>query len=324
MYGYTKYNIAKANYPTSEIVVVQPNVDPFEKYAHGTDGAVNQVATLVKLSEQAIGPDTKFLLWPETSIPYPIMVDESQVEAEGIIQSLRRWLVKYPKVQLIAGLNSYKRMPPAPNGKMQEPIYYNTGLHLTAFGPATLYHKSKLVPGVEQMPYPELLNMLGSLAIDLGGTVGSLGKQDQRSVFYDTSLEANSKVSPVICYESIYSDFVGGFARNGSTSIGVITNDAWWGNTPGHQQHFAYGKLRAIESRQMISRAANTGISGFIDEVGDVLQASKYDTQTVMKANVRQHKSDTFYVRFGNWVPWVALFGLIVTIWLSFNHKASN
>jgi apolipoprotein N-acyltransferase len=74
----------------------------------------------------------------------------------------------------------------------------------------------------------------------------------------------------------------------------------------------------------MISRAANTGISGFIDEVGDVLQASKYDTQTVMKANVRQHKSDTFYVRFGNWVPWVALFGLIVTIWLSFNHKASN
>ncbi|MEI8100879.1 MAG: nitrilase-related carbon-nitrogen hydrolase, partial [Bacteroidota bacterium] len=79
---------------------------------------------------------------------------------------------------------------------------------------------------------------------------------------------SNSKVAPIICYESIYGDYVSEYVKDGASWLAVITNDAWWNNTPGHKQHFSYAKLRAIEQRKWVVRSANTGISGFIDPLG--------------------------------------------------------
>jgi len=107
------------------------------------------------------------------------------------------------------------------------------------------YHKSKLVPGVERMPFPTLFKPLESLAINLGGTMGSLGIQNERTVFYSHNKKA--RIAPVICYESAYSDFVSDYVENGANLIFIITNDGWWENTPGHRQHLAYSRLRAIE-----------------------------------------------------------------------------
>ena len=77
------------------------------------------------------------------------------------------------------------------------------------------------------------------------------------------------KVAPVICYESIYGDYVSDYVGDGAQWLAVVTNDAWWRNTAGHKQHFSYAKLRAIEQRKWVGRAANTGISGFINPVGE-------------------------------------------------------
>jgi apolipoprotein N-acyltransferase len=315
--------------PAAEVLVVQPNVDPYtEKYTGGYEGARNQVALMCQQSEAKITAQTRFVLWPETSIPYPIMIDEDHTEQADIVRLLRQWLARYPHIQLVAGINTYKHLPEGtlgPDGKPAEPDVFNTALHLSAKGPAELYHKSKLVPGVEQLPYPQVLNMLGSLAIDLGGTVGSLGKQPNRAVFADTSLAPGVAVSPVICYESIYGDFCSGFTRSGGTYIGIITNDAWWGRTNGHRQHLAFASLRAIESRRMIARSANTGISGFINERGDLLDHSAYDERTVLVGQVRQHPATdlTLYARFGDWVLWLALGVLGLVLVGVFSQKKS-
>src|SRR5574343_444659 len=74
----------------------------------------------------------------------------------------------------------------------------------------------------------------------------------------------NLKLAPAVCYESVYGDFMAKYIRSGAEVICIITNDGWWGNTPGHRQHLAYAKLRAIETRKQIIRSANTGISCFV------------------------------------------------------------
>jgi apolipoprotein N-acyltransferase len=133
-------------------------------------------------------------------------------------------------------------------------------------GDIQFYHKSKLVPGTEQLPFVTVLPFLERLAISLdeNSASGTLGKNATATALG----KGNSKVAPIICYESIYGDYVSEYVKDGASWLAVITNDAWWNNTPGHKQHFSYAKLRAIEQRKWVVRSANTGISGFIDPLG--------------------------------------------------------
>src|SRR5690606_18143444 len=82
--------------------------------------------------------------------------------------------------------------------------------------------------------------------------------------------------TPSICYESVYGEHTARQTRLGSQAIIVITNDGWWGNTPGYKQHFSFSRLRAIENRKSVARSANTGTSGFIDQRGNVVAATEY------------------------------------------------
>ena len=133
-------------------------------------------------------------------------------------------------------------------------------------GDIQFYHKSKLVPGTEQLPFVTVLPFLERLAISLdeNSASGTLGKNATAKALGN----GNSKVAPIICYESIYGDYVSDYVKDGASWLAVITNDAWWNNTPGHKQHFSFAKLRAIEQRKWLVRSANTGISGFIDPLG--------------------------------------------------------
>jgi apolipoprotein N-acyltransferase len=82
--------------------------------------------------------------------------------------------------------------------------------------------------------------------------------------------------------------------------IFIITNDGWWGNTPGYKQHLLYGRLRAIETRKWIARSANTGISCFINERGDFSQCTKWWTPAVISEKIGSNKEKTFYVMYGD------------------------
>jgi apolipoprotein N-acyltransferase len=185
--------------------------------------------------------------------------------------------------------------------------------------PIQLYHKSKLVPGVEKMPFPTLLKPLEKYAIDLGGMPGSLGVQDERSVF--VSYSDNKKVAPAICYESIYGEYCGEYINKGAGLIFIITNDGWWKDTPGYRQHNSYARMRAIEHRRSIARSANTGTSCFINQRGDMEQATDFWVPAVIKATLNYNEEITFYTKYGDYIARVACFLSVALLLLAVANK---
>lgn len=138
-----------------------------------------------------------------------------------------------------------------------------------------IYNKSKLVVGVENFPYQDILKpLLGDIMIDLGGTVAMKTTQPDREVFY---LKDSLATAPIICYESVYGEYVTNYVKNGADFLSIITNDAWWGDTQGHRQHLSYARLRAVESHKYVARSANTGISAIINGRGDVISELGYE-----------------------------------------------
>ncbi|GAB3301957.1 apolipoprotein N-acyltransferase [Hymenobacter tenuis] len=289
--------------PTAEVLVIQPNVDPFkEKFEGGANFIPHdqQLTRLLTLTEQNLTPQTKLVLWPETSLDETYF--EASIEGYPKIMRIRQWLGQHPGVELITGLTTVGQYGPtkekaSPTARFREDLGYydvfNTALHLGSdTGPAEFYHKSRLVPGVEGVP-----PWLSMFVIDLGGTAGGLGSQPERTVYRTAT--PNLRVAPVICYESVYGDFVSDYVRDGASLIGIITNDGWWSDSPGHNQHLQYATLRAIETRRDIARSANTGISAFINQKGEITQRTGWWVQAVSRATVHLNTELTFYVRYG-------------------------
>jgi apolipoprotein N-acyltransferase len=173
---------------------------------------------------------------------------------------------------------------------------YNAAAILDTGGLVQSYHKSRLVPGVETLPF--FLRFLAPLFDKFGGTTGGYTGQDDRNPL--TTTNSTYKITPAVCYESIYGEFLSEFSRNGADLITIITNDGWWGNTPGHLQHRDYARLRAIETGHWIVRSANTGISCVIDPHGRITQSLPWDTAGVIKTSVPPTSDLTFYSRYGD------------------------
>jgi apolipoprotein N-acyltransferase len=148
---------------------------------------------------------------------------------------------------------------------------------------------------------------LEDLVINLGGPRTSLSPDTAQHAFQTTINNGTVKVGTVICYESAYGEVFSNFVKNGAQLMAVITNDAWWGDTPGYKQHFLFSRLRAIESRRTVLRSSNPGISAFIDESGDVHQATKYNTRLAIKQTVYPNEQITFYTRHGDYLAHIAV-----------------
>jgi apolipoprotein N-acyltransferase len=196
-----------------------------------------------------------------------------------------------------------------PNGGYYLP--HNSALLYRNGAEPLVYHKSKLVVGVEKMPYPKVMGLLDAFALNLGGMSGTLGTQTERAVFQHAGIAA----APVICYESIFGGFVTSYIRDGANLIAIITNDGWWGDTDGYRQHMAFARLRAIENRRDVARSANTGISGFINQRGDIVGQTGWWEQTTLTAQVHLNEELSFYTRYGDYIPRTAAF-LAVLIYL--------
>jgi apolipoprotein N-acyltransferase len=82
--------------------------------------------------------------------------------------------------------------------------------------------------------------------------------------------------------------------------MAIITNDAWWGNTPGYRQHLSYASLRAIETRRAIARCANTGISAIIAPSGEILQPTPWWEPAVIESSIPLRDDITFFVSHGD------------------------
>jgi apolipoprotein N-acyltransferase len=177
------------------------------------------------------------------------------------------------------------------------------------------------VPGVESLP--SWLGFMSKLFDDLGGTSGTLGRSKHAMVFGSPN---NPYVAaPVICYESIYSDYVTSYSRLGANVITIITNDGWWGNTPGYHQHQNMARLRAIENGCWVARSANTGISCFISPRGDVYQPQPWDLETAIKMDIPPIPATTFYAKHGDWISLLAAaLALILLGWAVVKSQIKN
>ena len=293
-----------------EVVVIQPNIDPYsEKFSGMT--AMEQVARIDSLVRAAITPATKLVLVPETALTRDIW--EHEVAFDEQVEPFRALCREHGDLVVMVGASTLQGYMPgearsktARRGWRGEWWYdaYNSALRVDSSMRVDIYHKSKLVVGVEMLPYPDKLKFLSDLSIDLGGMVGSLGTQPERSVF---SFDGGA-VAPIICYESIFGEYVTEYVRRGATLLGVITNDGWWGDTPGYRQHFSYSRLRAIETRRYVARSANTGISGFISPRGQAIATLGWDQRGWLRATLHHRTEETFYVRYGDYFGRVGKF----------------
>ena len=292
--------------PTTEVVVVQPNFDPYvEKFEGGAKFVPydEQLTRLLSLSAQQLTPQTRLVIWPETALEEAYW--ENTIESNPKIRRIREWLTRHPGVALLTGITTIGSYPnkeaASETARYRDDLGYydifNTGAYFAApNAPIAFYHKSRLVPGVEKVP-PILVSIVSH--IDLGGTVGSVGSQAERTVYAAPANAPALRVAPVICYESIYGDFLSEYARNGATLLALFTNDAWWHDSPGYRQLLSYGQLRCIETRRDLARSANTGFTGFINQRGEITQREPAWIPTASRATVHLNNEVTFYARYG-------------------------
>lgn len=295
--------------PEIEVVVVQPNIDPYNEKFKGSKNSIPyeiQLQRMLQLSEKARTPDTKFILWPETALPTDI--NEEFLLQHMFVQQLIEYSDKN-NVSILTGIDSHRFMDELHRSSTARKssvgcLYYdmyNAALLINPDSSFAIYHKSRMVPGVESLPYPQVFGFVTST---LGGIVQTIGKD---SIARTLSNPSGVAVAPVICYESIFGQYVSDFTQNGANFIGIITNDGWWGNTAGHKQHFEYARLRAIEQRRSVARSANTGTSGFIDQKGNVLQENAYWIQDALVQKIKLNNTQTFYTRHGDLIGLIAL-----------------
>ena len=310
-----------------EIVVVQPNIDPYNEKFDGLTPE-DQLERMLKLAEEKITFGTKYVVFPETALQEManVYIDgngqlairglwENDLRSSRSVIRMREWLQERDHIRIITGMSSAylfsedeKPTTAArelkPTGRYYES--YNAGMQVSVEGEIFVHHKSKLVVGVELMPFAGLLKSMDDLAIDLGGTSGSLGRQDTRENFEVPMWDMS--ITPAICYESIYGEYLSDYINNGSKLLCVITNDGWWQDTPGYMQHLAYARLRAIEHRRSIARSANTGVSCFIDQRGDIHQATGWWEEDAINGVLNANAELTFYTRYGDQIARACIF----------------
>lgn len=305
------YNNYQAKGIAQTVEIVQPNFEPhYEKFEVPEKV---QLTRFINLSKSMLDSTVDYLVFPETSFE---SINASSIQSDRNILWLERMVNEYPKLKLVTGTDTYKvyeDAEPKPNTVREKDlvngdvIYYdnhNSAIQISSGSDSIpLYLKSKFVPGAEIFPYNHLLFFLKPLVDKLGGSTAGLTAQKERSVFSSGTFS----VAPIICYESIYSEYCTEYVKKGANALFILTNDGWWDDTPGYRQHLKLGALRAIETRRSIARSANSGCSAFINQLGEIEQPTHYGVQAVIKQKMLFNDEITFYVKHGDIISKIAL-----------------
>ncbi len=311
------------------VIALQPNVDPYtEKYNMAN---LEVAQNLFELAKNNTTQKTDFILAPETVFAEGFGERLNTFRESELYKKLKTYNQQNPTINLLVGIqffNTYNQKSQITkfSNRLRENLWYdtyNSALFMNAYNDFDVYHKSKLVVGIETFPYKSILEpLLGNIMIDLGGTVAVRTTQEERDVF--TSFDGNYSAAPIICYESVYGEFVTGYVRNGANFLAIITNDGWWQETQGHKQHLSYARLRAIETRRSIARSANTGISALINQKGDIIKSLPYNTEGAVSGSISVNDKITFYTRFGDYIARLAMFVGALILLTAFAKKRSE
>ena len=308
---YSSYGKRIASYNKSsakEVVILQPNIDPY-KDKFGGKGQKQQDEILLRLAGENISDSTFLVVAPETFFN-PSSKAGSIVEnnpSNPTLDSIRLFSAEN-NVNFVFGAVTQKNFlgeaeKPTRSAREAGPYawydLFNTAVFASRDSSLDFYHKSKLVILAETVPYIGKTSVLGSLGLDLGGGFGNFGTQSYRGLF--TASDCRIKIGSAVCYESVFANFFRDYIKDaGADLMTIITNDGWWKNTSGHIQHLHYASLRAIETRRDIARSANTGISAIVNQRGDIISPTPWWEECAIKGKLYPNKDITPFVRYGD------------------------
>ena len=322
------------------VVIGQPNYDPYEKFESLTQA--QQDARYLALLEKAdwSSREPVLILAPET---FTSQVHTDAVPRHETFIRFRHFLRQHPQASILFGASTFEprvsETPPdpcayeiaeLPDGRHSWILVHNSAIITDTSGRHQIYHKSKLVVGTELTPYPAVFiplermvgKMLGQsnlMAKNVGQkeisclsmklpTEEGLSSSAKERADAPENKPSSVKIGTAVCYESVYGEFCTGYVRKGAQLLTVITNDAWWGNTPGYRQHLNYSRLRAIETGRWVARCGNTGISAIIDPAGHILDRTPWWEPALLQGTVQLLRNETFFVRYGDMVGRVSVF----------------
>ncbi len=306
---------------TVRIGIVQPNIDPFDKWEQRSDP---QLSILQNLTNEVARQEADLVLWPETAIPFYILDPKNRWYLDQIQQQVNRL-----QIHLLTGIpdiiyyQSGDHVPRSSkitsNGQRYD--NFNSSMLLT---PNSIeiqkYAKMQLVPFAERVPYSEELSFLNAMEWNFGLGGWKVGEEATIFKFQKKKL-SEVKFSNMICYESVFPGFVAEFVKNGAQFLTVITNDSWWGNTSGVYQHKQIAVLRAVENRRWVVQCANGGVSCFIDPFGHILHPTNLYTQTIMTENIEPRTELTFYSQHGDWFAELCVMLSVFLLTAAFGKK---
>ncbi|TSA19336.1 apolipoprotein N-acyltransferase [bacterium] len=309
---YGKVRMARYETPPAanalRVGVVQPNIDPWEKWRSGNESPwisyEKQLADYMRETKSLAGQDLDLVVWPETAIPFPILLPGNRMywswlrgnldSARGAVLTGLAYTVFYDSAHAPATSSR------ARTGNRYYDNFNSAALLVPGQDVGPIYKKIVLVPFAERIPYADAFTFLiEPLKWNVG--IGMWGKGGDTVVFSLPSPNGpERKFASMICYESVYPDFVRQFVLRGAQFLVIITNDSWWGNTSGAYQHASYASIRAIENRRWIVRAANGGISGLVDPSGSFRHGTQLYTASTFHGSIEPRTELTFYAQHGD------------------------
>ncbi len=315
--SFSRYNIV-------HVAVIQPNIDPFEKWSGNPDEPLTRIQ---QQTNEVGNKSVDLVIWPETAPPFYVLHPGNRFYFDQI-----RSQADILNINLLTGIPDiyYYRETDVIPGSAKKSVsgqYYDTYNSSMLLRPMSeeiqKYAKIILVPFAERVPFSEALSFLNAMQWNFG--LGGWAHGKDTTVFSCQTLKGEEiKFSNMICYESIYPDLVASFVRKGAQFLTVITNDSWWGNTSGAYQHKQFAILRAVENRRWVVQCANGGISFFIDPLGNIVQqTSMYERKTLFD-KIEPRGQLTFYTRNGNWVADLSIMFSAIFLTAAFGNKFYN
>jgi apolipoprotein N-acyltransferase len=273
------------------VAVLQGNVKQDQKWDRALVDAISE--RYFSMTREALAGGATFILWPESSTPF---LFERDIVRGGTV----RRLAHEGQATLLVGSDQVEPIRPVARDAKPRFLYYNAAFLVKPDGGVgAVYRKMHLVPFGEYVPLKRLLFFVGPIVEAAGDfTPGT-----------DPVLLpiGSHKASTAICYEVIYGDLIRNSVRQGSELLTTITNDAWYGRSSAAYQHWDQASMRAIENGRYLARAANTGISGFVDPYGRILDRSGLFEQKTLIHDLRFLTGRTIYDRIGDVVAWLSL-----------------
>jgi apolipoprotein N-acyltransferase len=263
--------------PKRAVALVQGNIDQSKKWVESFQGETLKRYERLSLGVLESNPD--LVVWPETALPFYFLYDETLTNQ--VVE-----LVRTSKVCFVLGSPSFRT-------EGQGVCYHNSAYLLGPTGDVLgKYDKVHLVPYGEYVPLKRFFPFLGKIVEAVGNF--EPGKEGQ-------VLSLNGqKLGVLICFEVIFAELSRTMVRNGAQLLINITNDAWFGTSSAPYQHLSMIVFRAVETRRAVGRAANTGISAFIDPVGRVLDQTPLFEEAVRTRLLPMMDEKTVYVRYGS------------------------